>query len=109
MKTALATMRHWSFPDFKGIYCALGFKTLDGSHQTCQIEGIKPANLPAYYEPYRSLPAPEATDPEFEARFKAENEELGRKLKAAADSKRLKSAIADHKHKDTYKPPEWLQ
>lgn len=108
-RKALQTMRKWSLPDFKGIYCAGGFTPLDGQFQSCAIEGVKPVDEPNYYKPYQRLLPPPPDDPVEEAKLKADMVDLEAKIKTSAAKRQLKSAIAEARHRQGYQPPDWLQ
>jgi hypothetical protein len=101
---ALGHMKTWTgVPELRGIYCAGGWKPVDGRHEACSLPSLSKSE-PAYYQlapvMRKRLPEP-PEDPAEEARLQADIVELQKKVERIAFKRSLHA-----KHK--YEPPDWL-
>lgn len=109
---AVSHMKQWTgVPELRGIYCAGGWKPIDGRHESSSIPSLNASSVPAYHLPapvmQKRLPEPPPT-PEEVAKAQAWIKDFQEKLDASRAHRALKAAVFEKRYKPE-KPPDWLK
>lgn len=103
VREAIMKMRRWAgVPELRGIYCAGGFKPLDGQQES---SAILPAPQPKPTVKLLPPPPPDATELAEYQTWLAQMED---KLKQIRTREERAALLYSIRHKDE-EPPEWLK